>query len=554
MSPKGPTREECLQQVHDLEQRLMEAQATIADLRSRLGVGAPAEVAASDSSQLLIEELQTANEELQSQAAELGIQAEELQVQAEELEMQNEELQRVSGELETERALLRTVLEQMPAGVIIAEAPSGRFLLANRQMAAIIGRAVPMAKNLADYDHYRGLHPDGRRFGPKDYPLAHCLTSGEKILEQEINFIRADGSPGVIQVSATPVRNARGEIIAGVATYQDITARKQAEREIQRLASFPQLNPNPVLEVNPAGQITYYNEATLKAMEAMEAADLRVFLPDDLHEIFSTARRTGQDNFQREVPVNGQVFLETISFVESLNVWRIYAIDITERQRAQEALRQSNKRTADILESISDGFFSMDRDMVVTYVNNAALALWGGRPREEVLGQRLLDAFPEAEGSIFVEKYAEALREKKFISLEAFFERNPTGTGTTSGYFPIEDGISVYFQVTTERKKQEAVILRAKQDWERTFDAVPGPDRHYGYRPSHGPGQPGHGPGLGEGAQGTGGQALLRIHARLRAHSVHLPPPAIAGRPPGAYRRSPGNGPGFFGDHLSHLQ
>jgi PAS domain S-box-containing protein len=490
------------------------------------------------------------------------------------------------------------VLEQMPAGVIIAEAPSGRFLLANQQMAAIIGRAVPLAKNLQDYDHYRGLHPDGRRFSPQDYPLAYCLTSGEKTLDEEINFIRADGSPGVIQVSATPVRNARGEIIAGVAIHQDITARKQAEREIRRLASFPQLNPNPVLEVNPPGQITYYNEATLKVLGAMAAADLAVFLPGDLNEIFSTASRTGQNNFQREVAVNGQVFLETISFAESLNVWRIYAIDvterrraqealresqkdlnraqavahtgswrldiwrhelswsdetyrifgispgttltydsflaavhpedrayvdrqwtaalrgepydiehrivvgdsvkwvreraelefdpqgallggfgtiqdITERKRAQEALRQSNKRVADILESISDGFFSMNRDMVVTYVNNAALALWGGRQREEVLGQRLLDAFPEAEGSIFVEKYAEALREKKVINLEAFFEADPYRNWYDVRIFPYEDGISVYFQVTTDRKKHEAAIIRAKQDWERTFDAVP---------------------------------------------------------------------------------
>ena len=149
-----------------------------------------------EADQQLLEELQAANEELQSQAAELGIQAEELQVQAEELEMQNEELQRVSGELETERALLHTVLEQMPAGVIIAAAPSGRFLLANRQLAAILGRAVPMAKNLQEYDHYRGLHPDGRPFGPQDYPLAQCLISGKHTLEQEINFIRADGSPG----------------------------------------------------------------------------------------------------------------------------------------------------------------------------------------------------------------------------------------------------------------------------------------------------------------------------------------------------------------------
>ena len=473
MSPKGPTREECLQQVRDLEQRLLEAQATIVGLRSRLSAGAPAAVAPPEASQQLIEELQTANEELQSQAAELGIQAEELQVQAEELEMQNEELQRVSGELETERALLRTVLEQMPAGVIIAAAPSGRFLLANRQLAAILGRAVPMAKNLQDYDHYRGLHPDGRPFASQDYPLAHALTTGKKTIEKEINILRGDGSPAVIQVSAAPVRNTRGEIIAGVATYQDITARKQAEREIRRLASFPQLNPNPVLEVDAAGQIVYYNDATLQALGAMTAADLRVFLPGDLPDILATANRTGQDNFQREVPVNGQVFLETISFAEPLNVWRIYAIDITERQQAQEALRQSNKRTADILESISDGFFSMDREMVVTYVNNAALALWGGRPRAEVLGKRLLDAFPEAEGSIFVEKYAEALREGKSLTFEAFFEPEPYRNWYEVRVFPFQDGISVYFQVTSERKKREATLLRAKQDWERTFDAVP---------------------------------------------------------------------------------
>ena len=118
----------------------------------------------------------------------------------------------------------------------------------------IIGVCIPMAA------------PSARKITP--WPIA--LTSGKKTLEQEINFIRADGSPGVIQVSAAPVRNAQGEIIAAVATYQDITARKQAEREIRRLASFPQLNPNPVLEVNAAGQITYYNEATLKAMGAMD--------------------------------------------------------------------------------------------------------------------------------------------------------------------------------------------------------------------------------------------------------------------------------------------
>ena len=43
----------------------------------------------------------------------------------------------------------------------------------------------------------------------------------------------------VVQVSAAPVCDRQGEIIAGVATYRDVTDRQQREREIQRLASFP---------------------------------------------------------------------------------------------------------------------------------------------------------------------------------------------------------------------------------------------------------------------------------------------------------------------------
>ena len=55
MSPRGPSREECLQQVRGLEQRLFEAQATIVDLRSRLGAGAPSGGTALEDSQRLVE-------------------------------------------------------------------------------------------------------------------------------------------------------------------------------------------------------------------------------------------------------------------------------------------------------------------------------------------------------------------------------------------------------------------------------------------------------------------------------------------------------------------
>ncbi|MFZ0052737.1 MAG: hypothetical protein WAK96_13260, partial [Desulfobaccales bacterium] len=117
--------------------------------------------------------------------------------------------------------------------------------------------------------------------------------------------------------SAAPVRNRQGEIIAGVATYRDITGRKEREREFQRLASFPQLNPNPILEVDTSGRITYSNQAAREVVTGLgPQTKLRDLLPADLKQILLNIKGTGQTNFQREVQVKDAVYLQSISYVE----------------------------------------------------------------------------------------------------------------------------------------------------------------------------------------------------------------------------------------------
>ena len=128
-----------------------------------------------------------------------------------------------------------------------------------------------------------------------------------------------------------------------------------------------------------------------------------------------------------------------------------------ERQRTEEALRVSNDNIANILNSISDAFFALDEHLVVTYFNPTAEKLLHRRG-EEVLGRNLFEAFPQAKGSIFETNYTQAVREKKFLAFEAYFDREPYRDWYEVRVYPQRQGILVFFQVVTERKRAEAAL------------------------------------------------------------------------------------------------
>ena len=170
-----------------------------------------------------------------------------------------------------------------------------------------------------------------------------------------------------------------------VTVFEDITERRQAEREIQRLASFPGMNPQPVLEVDDDGRITYYNQAALMALGPMgQVEDLKKFLPDDLPEIFATAQQTGEKGFQREVVVNDAIFLESLSFAEPSNTARLYAFDITDRQHIEAALRRAKEEWERTFDAVPDLICILDQEHRIVRCNRAMAEALGLEPKQLV--------------------------------------------------------------------------------------------------------------------------------------------------------------------------
>ncbi|MHB8420245.1 MAG: chemotaxis protein CheB [Myxococcales bacterium] len=141
------------------------------------------------------------------------------------------ERERLLAEVRRERVLLESVLRQMPAGVLIAAAPSGELLLWNQRAEAIFGKPLKPGLRVWDTGVFDRLHPDGSPYALEQVPLARSLRAGEVVLQEQMVIRRGDGRPVTLLVSSAPIYGEGERISAAVAVLLDVSAEAaEAER------------------------------------------------------------------------------------------------------------------------------------------------------------------------------------------------------------------------------------------------------------------------------------------------------------------------------------
>ncbi len=168
---------------------------------------------------------------------------------------------RLTRQRETERALLKAVLEHLRAGVVVAEAPTGRVILHNGAAERLIGQPLGRIERVEDYPRpFTG----GPAEGSGELPLVRALRDGAVVRQEEL---RRDTPAGPITclADAEPVRDPDGRITLAVVTLTDLTERKANEEALRRSETrFRELVENtPVMMwINrPDGGREYYNAA-----------------------------------------------------------------------------------------------------------------------------------------------------------------------------------------------------------------------------------------------------------------------------------------------------
>ena len=248
----------------------------------------------------------------------------------------------------------RLLVETLPDGVVVHS--QGRVIFANPASATIIGAASP--GDLTWMPVIEFVHPDYR-----EMVLTRIQESQSKgtplPLEEEV-FIRLDGTPIDVEVSANPFSyNGKPAMLT---VFNDITIRKRAEQEIANLAKFSSENPNPVLRLSWDGILLYANAQsnTLLKMWECKVGDHAPQFWRDLASLSLASEK----NKSIEIECDEVIYEMIVTPVSESGYVNLYASDISNRKKAEEALQASTRILEGIIDTIPARVFWKDKDLV----------------------------------------------------------------------------------------------------------------------------------------------------------------------------------------------
>jgi PAS domain S-box-containing protein len=160
------------------------------------------------------------------------------------------------------------------------------------------------------------------------------LNGDQSIFTYETEIQAAAGRRVSVEVKSGPIVK-EGKVVGVLVTARDITERKQTERQIRHLASFPQFNPNPIVEIDLSGEVTYCNPEAQDLLAQLKLSDARVLLPADVDDILKSIGPDQVDAIHREVTISNRIIEESIQFVPGFGTVRIYGRDVTSRKAAE---------------------------------------------------------------------------------------------------------------------------------------------------------------------------------------------------------------------------
>jgi PAS domain S-box-containing protein len=292
------------------------------------------------------------------------------------LRMRERELQ---AKAESQQRLLETVLKQLPCGVIIANPSSGDILLTNSQAMEVFKQSTCQTggRNLLDFLD-AGLRADGGSNESKQRLLARAVLNGEVVKDEEFEHVLSHGERRYVVANSAPVRNDRGEIIAGVVALQDVTELRETQQRLllkseEKYRDLFDLSPDAIFIVDSDGNYVSANPAGLELLKctAQELTGMPVrdtYLPEERGALGSRPeeiKAATTIRFERNLlRTDGATLpVEVSTSPVRQGYFQIVVRDISERKQSEAALANAFKKIQTLKDQLQTENFALREEI-----------------------------------------------------------------------------------------------------------------------------------------------------------------------------------------------
>jgi two-component system cell cycle sensor histidine kinase/response regulator CckA len=338
-------------------------------------------------------------------------------------------------EADLERRRLQATLDIMPVGVFITDAAGG-VMHANKEARRIWGGSMPAVHSADDFRLFRGWFvATGEELAPEDWAAALALRTGAPVGAQLLAIARFDGTRGHVLNSATPIRDADGEVSGVVVINVDVSERQTQERERTQLLESLEFERNRLSGVfaqAPAFMAVLrgadhvfemVNEAYIRLVGRNPLGHSVATVLPELEEqgllaLADGVLATGEPYVGTHVrvtmrPAPGVEVTHFVNFVfqplaeadGSVSGVLVHGVDVTEQVDSEEALRQSEEQYRTLVELSPDGILIHVGGTIV-FANSSAAHILRTRSPADIVGRKLLDLVYEDDTERMQERLA----------------------------------------------------------------------------------------------------------------------------------------------------
>ncbi|SEJ64489.1 PAS domain S-box-containing protein [Cyclobacterium xiamenense] len=336
----------------------------------------------------------------------------------------------------------------------------------------------PMVKEILEVpEDYNPSLSGGFEFYSAD-SKAKIRAAVDKLIEQGVEFdeelllLTSTGKEKWVRCIGRSERtNGRCTKIFG--SFQDIDGMKKTELRISEILGSIS---DGFYAVDADWNFTFFN----KEAENLLNRRKEELLGKNFWEEFSPAIGTQMERIYRDVAAQGKAVSFEYQYPGDGSWYEIntypsgggissYFKNIDEKRRAAEELQKAYREKINIIESIGDAFFTVDKQWTITYWNKEAERLMG-RSRSSMLGRNLWKQYADLVATDFYVQCGAAMESSQNAAFEVFY---PTlNTWLEVAVYPSIDGLSVYFKDITRRKNTAMQIVRANERFEKVTQAT----------------------------------------------------------------------------------